>query len=158
MDSFGWVDINPVQLAERVCPASSSWGSKKARCLPPGLVMPKPTKAWLWKVGWHVVQVEPVSTWERGGPSWEGSALLLGGLDLLFGAVLLCLHCSSASDPYFPFAEAAWPLPSLTAQPRDSKIQFISSINSINKQNSTDQRTSIAINTAIHVAKWSYFS
>lgn len=57
-----------------------------------------------------------------------------------------------------PFAEAAWPLPSLTAQPRDSKIQFISSINSINKQNSTDQRTSIAINTAIHVAKWSYFS
>lgn len=68
-----------------------------------------------------------------------------------------CPH-SSSSVPFFPSAEAARQLLSLTTQPRGSKIQFISSINSINKQNSTDQRTGIAINITTHVAKRSSFS
>lgn len=64
----------------------------------------------------------------------------------------LCF-CVSVAVPLLSLCRS-----SLSAQPRGDKIQFINSINSINKQNATDQRISIAINTAIHVAKWSYFS
>lgn len=76
---------------------------------------------------------EPSSTCEQGVPPRRTMLTFLVAITFAlwpYFCVLLFHFC-----PLLPFEEVAWPLPSLTFQLRGSKIKFINSTNSINKQN-----------------------